>query len=75
MADKLPSLLVPGLFRNYENKDIFPKLAPWEVILKQLKNDPALNDPEMGGTPNSKFEGFYVLDAKTASGKSSAFVN
>lgn len=34
MADKLPSLLVPGLFRNYENKDIFPKLAPWEVILK-----------------------------------------
>lgn len=32
--DKLPSLLVPGLFRNYEYKDIFPELASWEVILK-----------------------------------------
>lgn len=32
--DKLPSLLVKGLFRNYEYKDIFPDLASWEVILK-----------------------------------------
>ena len=40
-----------------------------------MNNDPSLKDPSIGGTKNMNFEGFYVLDAKTASGKSSAFVN